>query len=88
MPRTTVHCHGDSPELSYITLLKGIVARDFPPPIFHQKYPPRTLILSLNLFKFVLKFVELLELKVNSPLHHAAGWHISPRHYAAGNQIS
>jgi hypothetical protein len=39
-------------------------------------------------FEFALKFVELLELKFDSPLHDAAGSQISPQHSAAGSQIS
>jgi hypothetical protein len=39
-------------------------------------------------FEFAFKFVELLELKFDFPLHHAAGSQISPQHYAAGSQIS
>ncbi len=34
--------------------------------------------------KLGFKFVELLQLKFDSPLHHTAGSQISPLHYATG----
>jgi hypothetical protein len=71
----------------YFWSVKGTVARDFPP-FFHQKYPPWTLIhILIFFFKFGSKFVELLQLKFDSPLYHAAGSQISQLHHAAGSQI-
>jgi hypothetical protein len=75
--------------LFYTIIFKGTVARDFPPPFyFHQKHLP-TLYPEhiLCFFEFGFKFVELLGLKFDSPLHHAAVTQILPLHNASGSRI-
>ncbi len=67
--------------------LKGTVERDFAPPFFFIKSTHRAPWFISYFFLFAFKFVELFELKFDSPLHDAAGSQISPLQCAAGSQI-
>jgi hypothetical protein len=69
---SVVNCHVRSSSLfllhKYIGF-KGTVARDFPPPFFPSKVPTLDLDSYRKFFfKFGFKFVELLQLKFDSPL--------------------
>jgi hypothetical protein len=62
--------------------------RDFPTSFFSSKVTTLDPDSYLKFFEFGLKFVELLELKFDSLMHHAAAGKTSPLHYTAGSQIS
>jgi hypothetical protein len=72
-----------------IFLLNGQY-REIPPPFFFIKssHLGPWFISQVFFVKFGFKFVELLLLKFDSPLHHAAGSQISPLHHVAGSHIS
>jgi hypothetical protein len=70
----------------YTLQLKGTVAQYFPPPFFSSKVPTLDSDSYPSFFKFDLKFVELSELKFDSPLHDAAGSQKSLLHDATGSQ--
>ncbi len=71
------------------SVLKGTVARDFPLTFFFIKSTHLgPWCISSVFFKFGFKFLELLQLKFDSPLHTVAGSKISPLHHTAGSQIS